>query len=102
MEALPEDETRGGLNGKAQTVHAGHKSFRIKPGAMKQKEKIDRLERERFSRNMAQMAEQRVSTEESRKCQPNQNTETQQLDANATRWSYLRKFLAKSMVAQNL
>ncbi|EON67185.1 hypothetical protein W97_06438 [Coniosporium apollinis CBS 100218] len=58
-DALP--DTIDNEDGGAEETVVGqarirHKSLKSRPGAMKRKEKLERAERERFGRNMAQMA----------------------------------------------
>ncbi|OJD09804.1 hypothetical protein AJ78_08916, partial [Emergomyces pasteurianus Ep9510] len=48
------DKHRAIMAGQVNIIH--QKSLKHKPGAMKRKETLDRRERERFARNLAQMA----------------------------------------------
>ncbi|KAF2453444.1 ribosome biogenesis protein SLX9-domain-containing protein [Lineolata rhizophorae] len=58
-EALPDvgEDDRDNGDGEAVVGQARirHRSLKSRPGAMKRKEKLERMERERFDRNMAQM-----------------------------------------------
>ncbi|KAJ9668353.1 hypothetical protein H2201_001401 [Coniosporium apollinis] len=60
-DALPETSNDNEDDGGAEETVVGqarirHKSLKSRPGAMKRKEKLERAEKERFGRNMAQMA----------------------------------------------
>lgn len=55
-DALPDaDGEEAGAAAKSQVNIIKHKSLKHKPGAMKRKEKLDKMERDRFARNMNQM-----------------------------------------------
>ncbi|KAL8947433.1 MAG: hypothetical protein Q9183_007789, partial [Haloplaca sp. 2 TL-2023] len=57
VEALPEVPTRAEAEGaETPTAKIKHRSLKSKPGAMKKKENIIRLEKDRFNQNMAQLA----------------------------------------------
>ncbi|KAF2493585.1 hypothetical protein BU16DRAFT_513606 [Lophium mytilinum] len=82
-EALPdlaEDEDGGSTTIGMAKIR--HKSLKSRPGAMKRKEKIEQLERERFGKNLAQMMG---------------STPSQQDNAKpatiADRWSALKSFV---------
>lgn len=69
-------------------------TLRHKPGAMKRREKLEKVERDRFAKNMAQMS-----------TLPTQSTpaaENTAVDANptASRWSALRNFISQTMEQQ--
>lgn len=57
-DALPDadDDMESGAAGNSQVNIIKHKSLKHKPGAMKRKEKLDKMERDRFARNMNQLA----------------------------------------------
>ena len=69
-------------------------TLRHKPGALKRREKLEKVERDRFAKNMAQM-----STLPSQTPPPAETTTT---DANPTanRWSALRNFISQTMEQQ--
>ncbi|KAI5287253.1 hypothetical protein KEM52_001682, partial [Ascosphaera acerosa] len=72
------------------------KSMKHKPGALKRKEKLDMLERQRFSRNLAQMnALPAVSAPAP--AQSATATATAAPAAPATRWAALRNFISQTM-----
>ena len=45
----------GGVGEKVKDGKIRHKSLKSRPGATKRKEKLERMERERFGRNLAQL-----------------------------------------------
>jgi hypothetical protein len=55
-DALPEMEPMPAAQGEAKIKH---KSLRSRPGAMKRREKLEKMERERFGKNMAQLVEKK-------------------------------------------
>jgi len=60
-DALPELELENGDGGEGKIKM---KSLRSKPGAMKRKEKVERMERERFGRNFSVLMGARKDNEE--------------------------------------
>lgn len=72
------------------------KTLRHKPGAMKRREKLEKVERDRFAKNMAQMASLPTQS-----ASPAENTTTT-TDTNPTanRWSALRNFISQTMEQQ--
>ena len=72
-----------------------HKSLKSKPGAMKKKEKLEQMERERFSRNMAQMAE--LHSEEISSSFQAAVSNTSAGIVSSTRWAALRGFIQQTM-----
>lgn len=101
-DSLPSLQDLGGLdedvsgNGKMK-----QKSMRIRPGATKRREKLEKMERERFGKNMAQLAA--GSTQEN----TNSTTNTTlaeggegapaQPSATSSRWAALRGFISQTM-----
>lgn len=69
-------------------------TLRHKPGAMKRREKLERLERDRFARNMAQMSTLQAPT-------VNDDAEaSSESNPTASRWSALRNFISQTMEQQ--
>ncbi len=66
---------------------AKHRSLKSKPGAMRRKEKLEKLERETFAKNMAHLA-CAVPREEIANINPTEAS-------RAVRWELLRKSLAQ-------
>ncbi|KAL4889949.1 ribosome biogenesis protein SLX9-domain-containing protein [Aspergillus ambiguus] len=89
-DALPETETE--LNDPANQVNViKQKTLKHKPGAMKRREKLEKVERDRFAKNMAQMSNiETTAAAES----GNDSTST------SNRWSALRSFISQTMVQQ--
>jgi hypothetical protein len=75
-----------------------HNSIKHRPGALKRKEKLDRLERDRFAKNMAQMAVG-LETKETAPGSNDQPAETASTENSATsnRWAALRSFISQTM-----
>ncbi len=67
-----------------------HKSMKSRPGAMKKREKLEKMERERFGKNMAQLTAGTPAAKA---------TEGQQ-SATASRWAALRGFISQTMEVQ--
>jgi hypothetical protein len=101
-DALPSLHDIGGLgedvSGKGKMKQ---KSIRIRPGATKRREKLEKMERERFGKNMAQLAA--GSTQEN--TNPTANTThaeggegaPAQPSATSSRWAALRGFISQTM-----
>jgi Ribosome biogenesis protein SLX9 len=64
-----------------------HKSMKSRPGAMKRKEKLEKMEKERFMKNMAQLT---VGSADAM-------GEEEQRAATASRWAALRSFISQTM-----
>ena len=73
-----------------------HKSLKSRPGALKKKEKLERMERERFEKNMVQMAKVNSSLTE---CVPAGHGEEGNVTNNTSshRWAALRGFIVSTM-----
>lgn len=56
MDALPDATTKGNEATVVGNARIRHKSLKSKPGAMKKKERLEKFEMDRFSKNLAQMA----------------------------------------------
>ena len=64
-----------------------HKSLRSKPGALKRREKLEKMERERFGKNMAQLAAGSAQS----------GGEVAEKAASANRWAALRGFISQTL-----
>ena len=73
-------------------VRFRHKSLKSRPGAMKKKEKLEKMEKERFGRNMAQMAALPL-VEPSLAVVSAANTDAD----NSKRWAALRGYIQHSI-----
>jgi hypothetical protein len=97
--ALPDEDTPGqgstaGAEAKDQVNIIRRKSMKSRPGAMKRREKIDLGERERFARNMAQMA---ASTAASNSEESITGQSKGPAAATSQRWAALRGFIAQTL-----
>lgn len=86
-DALPETEVE--LNDPAnQTNIIKQKTLKHKPGSMKRKQQIEKVERDRFAKNMAQLSSLQNT-------QPNAEQ-----DSTSNRWASLRNFVSQTMEQQ--
>lgn len=69
------------------------KTLRHKPGALKRREKLEKVERDRFARNMAQMSGLQTQAADSAEVSAESNP-------TANRWSALRSFISQTMEQQ--
>ena len=69
-------------------VKIRHRSLKSKPGAMKKKEKLVSMEKDRFTKNMAQMATRRSGDE---------SGATGATDGKANPWAAIRQFIRQTM-----
>ena len=92
MDALPETDKRYEEGNSTDRGIIKHNSLKSMPGALKRKDKLEKMERDRFSRNMAQMAgndfEKSVDDAE------RQETES---NSSSRRWAALRGFIQRTM-----
>ncbi|KAL4943857.1 hypothetical protein BDV06DRAFT_220818 [Aspergillus oleicola] len=90
-DALPEAETS--LNDPSQLNIIKQKTLKHRPGAMKRKEKLEKSERDRFAKNMAQMSNIPAA--------PTPTTsEPAAADLVSNRWAALRGFISQTMEHQ--
>lgn len=102
-DALPDaDEDGSEAGGEDGAVEVGqakikHKSLKSRPGALKRKEKLERMERERFEKNLALM------TAGSSQAPQGQQQEDMEMEGAppaapaANRWSALRSFIENTL-----
>jgi hypothetical protein len=101
-DALPDLHDRGELGGSvAAKGIIKQKSMRSRPGATKRREKLERMERERFGKNMAQLAAGSTqgntsSTRNSTQAADNNITQAQS-SATSGKWAALRGFISQTM-----
>lgn len=105
-DALGELEQGGdgkGIEERAEEGKIRLRGLKSRPGAMKRREKLERSERERFAKNMAQLAagvgeesagEMQIEGQEGAGENPNAS---QQPNATASRWAALRGFISQTM-----
>ncbi|KAJ5115312.1 hypothetical protein NUU61_001071 [Penicillium alfredii] len=87
-DALPEaaDDSH---DASSQVNVIKQKTLRHKPGAMKRREKLEKVERDRFAKNMAQMSGITTATDTN-----------PQSNSTGNRWSALRSFISQTMEQQ--
>ncbi|EFQ99586.1 hypothetical protein MGYG_02598 [Nannizzia gypsea CBS 118893] len=95
------------IDGNTQVNVIRHKSLKHRPGAMKRKEKLDRMERDRFAKNMGQLAAgiTTTDTDAAMDVQPSverggdASSTTAGGGSNSTsaRWAALRSFISQTM-----
>lgn len=78
--ALPDNEEVGGSDARDQVNIIKRKSMKSRPGALKRREKLDKGERDRFTKNMAQMA-----------------TTKSQTGDTSDKWAALRVFISQTL-----
>lgn len=95
MEGVLDEE--GGLGGKVEGGKIRHRSLKSRPGAMKRKEKLERMERDRFGRNLAQLTAGSGKNDVGKMAV--EGAEAMGLEANptASRWAALRGFISQTM-----
>lgn len=92
-DALP-DAAEGSHDATSQANVIKQKTLQHKPGAMKRREKLEKLERDRFAKNMAQMSGlQAQAAGGNAEASPESNS-------TASRWSALRNFISQTMEQQ--
>ncbi|KAL3476791.1 ribosome biogenesis protein SLX9-domain-containing protein [Aspergillus californicus] len=89
-DALPEAETE--LTDPSQLNIIKQKTLKHKPGAMKRKEKLERTERDRFAKNMAQMSNIPIT--------PTPSSNPDPAASVSNRWAALRGFISQTMEQQ--
>ncbi|EAW23538.1 FAM207/SLX9 family protein [Aspergillus fischeri NRRL 181] len=91
-DALPETETE--MNDPSSQVNIiKQKTLQHKPGAMKRRQKLEKVERDRFAKNMAQMATIHTNV------QPVAETQNE-ASSTSNRWAALRNFISQTMEQQ--
>ncbi|KAL8928148.1 MAG: hypothetical protein Q9208_001858 [Pyrenodesmia sp. 3 TL-2023] len=91
VEALPDAPgPREADNVESANAKIKHQSFKSRPGAMKKKEKIIGMEKDRFNKNMAQMAAAGASD-------PSQGGDASGVPHTSTKWAALRNFIQQTM-----
>lgn len=101
-DALPnnEDETSGtataGPRPEDQINVIKRKSLKSKPGAMKRREKLDKSERDRFAKNMAQLAPSTAKESDGVNI-PKTPQSNQPAPSTSQRWAALRGFISQTL-----
>ncbi|KAF3483765.1 uncharacterized protein GIQ15_03089 [Arthroderma uncinatum] len=91
------------IDGNTQVNVIKHKSLKHRPGAMKRKEKLDRIERDRFAKNMGQLAagikadmDTTADTSTGMQAVNGVNASTGG-ESTSARWAALRSFISQTM-----
>ena len=99
-DALPdaeEEDLRKKKNHESASSHSNvisQKTLPHKPGSQKRRERLEKLERDRFLKNMAQMTEAREPVTST----PNPPTNAdQEQNPTSNRWAALRGFISQTM-----
>lgn len=92
-DALPEAAEESN-DGPSQVNVIKQKTLRHKAGAMKRREKLEKVERDRFAKNMAQMSGLSPANTDS------QNEKNPDTESTTQRWSALRNFISQTMEQQ--
>jgi len=98
-------ELEDGVDGKGieERVKEGKirlRGLKSRPGATKRREKLERIERERFGRNMAQLVGGVTKEDTSAgkmQVEGQEGGETSQTTSTASRWAALRGFISQTM-----
>ncbi|KAI4192284.1 MAG: hypothetical protein LQ346_004385 [Caloplaca aetnensis] len=92
VEALPDIPGPREADGlKAANAKIKHRSLKSRPGAMKKKEKIISMEKDRFNKNMAHMAAAGAASNSTH------GGDQSNLPQPGTRWAALRNFIQQTM-----
>ncbi|KAJ9295995.1 hypothetical protein DTO271G3_5570 [Paecilomyces variotii] len=91
-DALPDAEETEQNGGNSQVNIIKHKTLKTRPGAMKRKEKLEKMERDRFVKNMAQLAGVEAAAAKS-------DTGAEQPSVS-NRFAALRNFISQTMEQQ--
>ena len=86
-DALPDLDMDGETQVESRDAKIKHKSVRTRPGAQKRREKLEKMERERFGKNMAQLTTAIPVTD------PAIEAGTAAPAPTASRWEALRGFI---------
>ncbi|KAI9756482.1 MAG: hypothetical protein M4579_003821 [Chaenotheca gracillima] len=103
-DALPDAGDRNGSALEVGDARIKHRSLKSRPGATKRKEKLERLERDRFGKNMAQMLPSSIPVPQISKAPSTQTSVTNevsnggnQTSVGGNRWGALRQFISQTM-----
>ena len=84
------------MEGKVECGKIRHRSLKSRPGATKRKEKLERMERERFGRNLAQLTagagKENANMEVAKAGELKPET-----SSTSSRWAALRGFISQTM-----
>ncbi|PYI03814.1 hypothetical protein BO78DRAFT_190726 [Aspergillus sclerotiicarbonarius CBS 121057] len=91
-DALPDAEDE--VNDPSKQVNIiKQKTLQHRPGAMKRREKLERVERDRFAKNMAQLSSMQATA-------PTNAESNTDAGSSSNRWAALRNFISQTMEQQ--
>jgi hypothetical protein len=102
-DALPDADTEEHQQDPNSQINIiKQKTLKHKPGAEKRRQKLEKLERDRFARNMAQMTAMDTSREAAAPITTTEGTSSTATEADGTtnRWAALRSFISQTMEQQ--
>ena len=105
-DALPEAEVQSSeqhqpnnLNSQVNVIK--QKTLKQKPGALKRRQNLEKVERDRFARNMAQMSAMDTTTAPHAEGNHHQNNNTtEEINGTSNRWAALRSFISQTIEQQ--
>lgn len=102
-DALPETDESQDPSTQANIIQ--QKTLKHKPGAMKRRQDLEKRERDRFARNMAQMSAMDTSAgtgaaAPGADAETDHNTAPQETRGTSNRWAALRSFISQTMEQQ--
>ena len=109
-DALPEAEVQSSehhqpnsLNSQVNVIK--QKTLKQKPGALKRRQNLEKVERDRFARNMAQMSAMDTTAaaphaEGDNHHHHQNNNATEETNGTSNRWAALRSFISQTMEQQ--
>lgn len=104
-DALPDAEVQSEQhdlpNPTSQVNVIKQKTLKQKPGALKRRQNLEKVERDRFARNMAQMAAMdKDATAPDAEGNHHHHNTTEETNGTANRWAALRSFISQTMEQQ--
>lgn len=102
-DALPDADTEEQQQDPNSQVNIiKQKTLKHKPGAEKRRQNLEKLERDRFARNMAQMTAMDTTQEAAAPTTTEgaSSTATEETNGTANRWAALRSFISQTMEQQ--
>lgn len=100
-DALPETDEAQDPSAQANIIQ--QKTLKHKPGAMKRRQDLEKRERDRFARNMAQMSAMDTGAgtgAAAPSAEMDHSTATQETNGTSNRWAALRSFISQTMEQQ--
>ena len=91
-DALPDNTNEPNGTAVVGDAKIRHKSLKSRPGAMKKKEALVNMEKERFNRNLAQMAALPTDSDSMTKTEGTARSQ----GSSGTRWAALKKFIRQT------